>query len=220
MRCSAPWTARPRRQARTSPNRRTGYCGTAARTRPTTPTGRSSPAPGGPGARRDPPRSPRHRTALTHPTPVPAGRDRSRLPRPRQPRQGRGSRTLRAPGCGGSDLCHRKSATTTGEPTDHPPRVSRSTPHRHQPSYLHRHGPQPGSRHGRPRRREPAERPLRCPASLLLSGRTGASDWWSGLRSRTLRAEWAAAVASGAADRSRRRSPTAGVRRPASAGRP
>lgn len=48
-------------------------CGTAARTRPTTPTGRSSPAPGGPGARRDPPRSPRRRTALTHPSPVPAG---------------------------------------------------------------------------------------------------------------------------------------------------
>lgn len=88
-RCSAPWTERPRRQARTSPNRRNGCCGTAARTRPTTPTGRSSPAPGGPGARCDLPRPPRRRTAPTHPTPVPAGRGRSRLPRPRQPRQGR-----------------------------------------------------------------------------------------------------------------------------------
>jgi hypothetical protein len=86
---SAPWTARPHRRARTSPNHRTGCCGTAARTRPTTPTGRSSPGPGGPGGRRDPPRPPRHRTALTHPAPVPAGRDRPWLPRPRQPRQRR-----------------------------------------------------------------------------------------------------------------------------------
>ncbi|THA23006.1 hypothetical protein E6R18_31645 [Streptomyces sp. A1277] len=80
--------------------------------------------------------------------------------------------------------------------------------------------PRPGSKHGRPGRREPAGRPLRCPASLLPSGWTGASDWWSGLRSRALRAEWSAAVASGAADRSGRRSPTADARRPASAGRP
>jgi hypothetical protein len=39
--------------------------------------------------RPDPPCSPRRRTALTYPTPVPAGRGRSRLSRPRQPWQGR-----------------------------------------------------------------------------------------------------------------------------------
>ncbi|RSS04346.1 hypothetical protein EF913_05920 [Streptomyces sp. WAC04189] len=59
--------------------------------------------------------------------------------------------------------------------------MSRSAPHRHQPSYLHRHGPSQAQRprSGRQLRRgvdaaryELAGRPLGNPAGLLLSGRT------------------------------------------------
>lgn len=85
----------PHRQPRTSPNRRTGCCGTAARTRPTTPTGRSSPGPGGPGGGRDPSHSLRSRTALT---PVPAGHGRSRLPLLVSPGRGGPSSACRAHG--------------------------------------------------------------------------------------------------------------------------
>lgn len=62
MQCAVDGETSPTSEDVTEPQ--TGFCGTAVRTRRTTPTGRSSPGPGGPGGIRDPPWPPKRRTAL------------------------------------------------------------------------------------------------------------------------------------------------------------